>query len=379
MDEKNEDIISTLLRFDIVRRRPDDGRYYHVGSGVVLDDIVVRGMLEVTRDVDLVARLLGDVMTRQTIASSLGRVGSYHWRPNVPGDNGRGHIDHDPSFTVDLWRDVGAGSVRGCLQALRKLVAYVNHRLETLKIGPFSMPGPNEWSPAAPYTVSALPSNTPPPSSVKAPATPIVQQRLEEDAFHLRVQQRLEEETYHLRERDAFAAPHSSSTEPRVEDKPIAMKETVMPKEATTESTDKTKLAIELTADKAKHAVVEAATQARSDAINGAWRAGALEALDLAKGPARKILTKHLPTLAADLLDTPYGEAALAWAMGTAIRLSPYAADGRWRRLGDELCVHANAMVLQRFLHAVIGPIREMLGEIIAKMPEDAVGDVTGS
>jgi hypothetical protein len=112
----------------------------------------------------------------------------------------------------------------------------------------------------------------------------------------------------------------------------------------------------------------------KGEMIDGAWRAGTLEALELAKAPVRKVLEANLPMIPASLIDTEYGEAAVAWVAGKAIDLSPYGREPKLDRLGYELRVLAWAKVEHRLLKMVLDPIRESLLKVAEKMPDSDDG-----
>jgi hypothetical protein len=108
----------------------------------------------------------------------------------------------------------------------------------------------------------------------------------------------------------------------------------------------------------------------KEEGADSLWRAGALEVLDAVKVPAKALIAAHVPSVAAAVLDTAYGEAALAYVFGVGLSASPYGDQPKVQRLAYELRVFGGAVVTRKIFQAVIGPIKDTLFEVLKRLPE---------
>jgi ribosomal protein L40E len=107
-----------------------------------------------------------------------------------------------------------------------------------------------------------------------------------------------------------------------------------------------------------------------SEGKDALWRTAALKLVDVAKVPIRTTLAPRLPKPIGDLLDTQYGEAALAYALGVGLASSPWSADAKAKRLAYELRVYGMTVLSSRLFDVVFVPIKDAVADILKALPE---------
>lgn len=100
------------------------------------------------------------------------------------------------------------------------------------------------------------------------------------------------------------------------------------------------------------------------------WRTAALKLVDTAKVPFKAAAKAHLPEVVTDLVDTQYGKAGFAYALGVGLSASPWGNEPKGKRLAYELRVYGMTILSSKLSDVVFVPIKDTIAGVLAALPE---------